>query len=232
MQPQVAIIPSWLAGRIGDFSGKIVTSQIQKGCMDMTFGEKLQDLRRKAGMSQDTLAEKLDVSRQAVSKWERDEAMPETDKLLRIARLFGVTTDYLLENETPTASSQAYNQSSTNPMMKKLERFIRRHGYKGGYLMVGSGAFLDLIALLFRGFWRNMMTSMGGNSMFDSYYPGFGMEGSMFDQFNQHSQQMANTAASFGNLFLILMIPGTALIALGIYIIIKGKKLSKESEKE
>lgn len=37
----------------------------------MTFGEKLQDLRRKAGMSQDTLAEKLDVSRQAVSKWER-----------------------------------------------------------------------------------------------------------------------------------------------------------------
>lgn len=38
----------------------------------MTFGEKLQDLRRKAGMSQDTLAEKLEVSRQAVSKWERE----------------------------------------------------------------------------------------------------------------------------------------------------------------
>ena len=38
----------------------------------MTFGEKLQDLRRKAGMSQDTLAEKLEVSRKAVSKWERE----------------------------------------------------------------------------------------------------------------------------------------------------------------
>lgn len=38
----------------------------------MTFGEKLQDLRRKAGMSQDMLAEKLEVSRQAVSKWERE----------------------------------------------------------------------------------------------------------------------------------------------------------------
>ena len=38
----------------------------------MTFGEKLQDLRRKAGMSQDTLAEKLEVSRQAVSKWETE----------------------------------------------------------------------------------------------------------------------------------------------------------------
>ena len=45
----------------------------------MTFGEKLQDLRRKAGMPQDMLAEKLEVSRQAVSKWERDEAMPETE---------------------------------------------------------------------------------------------------------------------------------------------------------
>ena len=46
----------------------------------MTFGEKLQNLRQKAGMSQDALAEQLNVSRQAVSRWERDETMPETDK--------------------------------------------------------------------------------------------------------------------------------------------------------
>ena len=44
----------------------------------MTLGEKIQELRRKNAMSQDVLAEKLEVSRQAVSKWERDEAMPET----------------------------------------------------------------------------------------------------------------------------------------------------------
>ena len=47
----------------------------------MTFGEKLQKLRARAGLSQDQLAELLDVSRQAVSKWERSEAMPEAEKL-------------------------------------------------------------------------------------------------------------------------------------------------------
>ena len=48
------------------------------------------------GMSQDALAERLNVSRQAVSRWERDETMPETDKVVALADLFGVTTDYLL----------------------------------------------------------------------------------------------------------------------------------------
>ena len=60
----------------------------------MTFGEKLQSLRQRAGMSQDALAERLQVSRQAVSRWERDETMPETDKVVALADIFGVTTDY------------------------------------------------------------------------------------------------------------------------------------------
>ena len=64
----------------------------------MTLGEKLQALRRRTGMSQDMLAEKLEVSRQAVSKWERDEAMPETDKLVRIAKLFDISLDELLSS--------------------------------------------------------------------------------------------------------------------------------------
>ena len=59
----------------------------------MTLGEKIQELRRKNAISQDVLAERLDVSRQAVSKWERDEAMPETDKIVKLAQVFGVSTD-------------------------------------------------------------------------------------------------------------------------------------------
>ena len=78
----------------------------------MTFGEKLQTLRARAGLSQDQLAELLDVSRQAVSKWERNEAMPEVEKLVRISRQFGVSTDYLLleeqeEPERPKAQTPA-----------------------------------------------------------------------------------------------------------------------------
>ena len=73
----------------------------------MTFGEKLQKLRTRAGLSQDQLAELLDVSRQAVSKWERNEAMPEAEKLVRISRQFGVSTDYFLleELEEPETAS-------------------------------------------------------------------------------------------------------------------------------
>ena len=65
----------------------------------MTFGEKLQTLRAQRGLSQDALAEALDVSRQAVSRWERDETLPETEKVIRLSRYFQVTTDYLLLEE-------------------------------------------------------------------------------------------------------------------------------------
>ena len=66
----------------------------------MTFGQKLQTLRQRAGMSQDVLAERMGVSRQAVSRWERDETMPDPDKIVVLADLFGVTTDYLLRQAT------------------------------------------------------------------------------------------------------------------------------------
>lgn len=65
----------------------------------MTFGEKLLKLRSDAGLSQDKLAEMLEVSRQSVSKWERDEAMPDTDKIVLISKIFSVSTDSLLKDE-------------------------------------------------------------------------------------------------------------------------------------
>ena len=63
----------------------------------MPFGEKLQKLRAREGLSQDALSELLNVSRQAVSRWERDGTMPETEKVIRISGCFHVTTDYLLK---------------------------------------------------------------------------------------------------------------------------------------
>lgn len=68
----------------------------------MALSETLYTLRRKAGLSQEELAEKLDVSRQAVSKWEQGKAMPETGKLLSIARYFGVSLDDLMGDEMPS----------------------------------------------------------------------------------------------------------------------------------
>jgi len=62
----------------------------------MSFNEKLQALRKEKGLTQEELAEKLDVSRQAVSKWEAGQAMPEIDKLIELADIYDVSLDLLL----------------------------------------------------------------------------------------------------------------------------------------
>ena len=68
----------------------------------MTTGEKITALRKKACITQEEFADRLGVTRQAVSKWESGSAYPETDTIIRIAELFGVTCDYLLrENAVP-----------------------------------------------------------------------------------------------------------------------------------
>lgn len=65
----------------------------------MILADKIIKERKKLGMSQEELAEKMNVSRQAVSKWESNQSVPEIEKLLQLSRLFNVTTDYLLKDE-------------------------------------------------------------------------------------------------------------------------------------
>ena len=62
-----------------------------------TLGARIQAHRRRMGLSQEQLAERLGVSRQAVSKWELDESLPELDKALALCRVFGVSADILLQ---------------------------------------------------------------------------------------------------------------------------------------
>ena len=66
----------------------------------MILADKIIRLRRKNGWSQEELAEKMNVSRQAVSKWESAQTVPDLEKILMLGALFGVTTDYLLGRET------------------------------------------------------------------------------------------------------------------------------------
>ena len=67
----------------------------------MTLGQRIQDHRTRLGLSQEGLGDKLGVSRQAVSKWEADGAVPDTDKLIALSRLFGITLNELLQVEGP-----------------------------------------------------------------------------------------------------------------------------------
>lgn len=65
----------------------------------MKLAEKIQLLRKKSGYSQELLAEKCMASRQAISKWEADIALPETEKIILLSKLFNVSTDVLLKDE-------------------------------------------------------------------------------------------------------------------------------------
>ncbi len=67
----------------------------------MSFGNNLRLVRKEKGITQDQLSEMLNVSRQAVSKWESDNGYPETDKLVLISKKLGVSIDYLMDNVAP-----------------------------------------------------------------------------------------------------------------------------------
>lgn len=76
----------------------------------MTIGQRIAELRKRAGLSQEALGEKLGVSRQAISKWESDAALPDIDKLVGLARVFEVTVGWLLGvEELPAPAQQQEN---------------------------------------------------------------------------------------------------------------------------
>lgn len=79
----------------------------------MKLSDKLIGLRKSNGMSQEYLAEKLDVSRQAISRWESGTAMPDANNILRLSKLFGVTTDYLLNDD--------YQSDNDLPKVKEVQ---------------------------------------------------------------------------------------------------------------
>lgn len=71
----------------------------------MTLSEKLYNLRREQGLSQEVVAEKLDCSRQAISKWENGTTTPDAKMLKKYSELFGVSIDYLIKEEIQEPSS-------------------------------------------------------------------------------------------------------------------------------
>ncbi|HCC35217.1 MAG TPA: transcriptional regulator [Ruminococcaceae bacterium] len=74
--------------------------------------ERIQELRKNKGLSQEQLAELLGVSRQAVSKWESGQSLPEIEKLIAMSGLFGVTVDYILKGEGESPSVTKFGQNN------------------------------------------------------------------------------------------------------------------------
>lgn len=112
----------------------------------MKLNEKISFNRKQAGLSQEGLAEQVGVSRQAVSKWELGEATPEVEKLLALARAFGVTTDELLSESEP-AEKEPEPAPAERPQQAActLERQIWRY-------RVACTAAVGLISMVVGGF--------------------------------------------------------------------------------
>ena len=80
--------------------------------MDLAMAQRLVDRRKAAGLSQEALAAQLGVSRQAVSKWERSESSPDTDNLIALAALYGVSLDELLYGEAASDADSSEDGST------------------------------------------------------------------------------------------------------------------------
>ena len=85
----------------------------------MILADKIIEERKKNGWSQEELANKLGVSRQAVSKWESAGSIPDLQRILQMSELFGVTTDYLLKDEIEEAPLNEYDESNTIKVSKE-----------------------------------------------------------------------------------------------------------------
>lgn len=99
----------------------------------MTFGEKLRSARKSAGLTQEQLAERLIVSRQAITKWESDKGLPDIENLKQLSSFLGVSIDYLLD------SGEAINMSVTREKInlenytyapKITKRLVKKAGKK------------------------------------------------------------------------------------------------------
>ena len=99
MQPKVAKILTRVGGATKTIIDRVKVSKVEGTIMNIEIADKLVKLRKQNGYSQEELADKLGLSRQAVSKWERAEASPDTDNLICLAKLYNISLDELLSTE-------------------------------------------------------------------------------------------------------------------------------------
>lgn len=138
----------------------------------MILADKIAAMRKKSGWSQEELAEKMEVSRQAVSKWESAQTVPDLNKILQLGELFGVTTDYLLKDELELEECSGVDSALRRVTLKEANEFLTQR--ERASVRIALATFLCIlspICLLILG----VMTE-------DPYYPlpeniaiGFGM---------------------------------------------------------
>lgn len=117
----------------------------------MILADKITALRKKAGWSQEELAEQLGVTRQSVSKWEGAQSVPDMDKVVQMSRLFGVTTNFLLKDELSEeepAPEGGVNHSAMQALLEE-EDYTRENKAKSPVVGAVSGIYWLLVTAVY-----------------------------------------------------------------------------------
>lgn len=170
----------------------------------MDLSERIRDLRKQKGLSQEQLAEMLDVSRQAVSKWEGGQSSPDLDKITTISELFGVSTDYLLKGlDTDMQANQAEADASSK----------RSYG-AARILEISASALIaaGLVYAIFGWYEEQTASSIGGGIIIQLA----GITAFICGKILTHMEE-PSMALSVANIWLLIFIPAsvTANLAFG-----------------
>ncbi|MBO5944380.1 MAG: helix-turn-helix transcriptional regulator [Clostridia bacterium] len=115
----------------------------------MKLHEKITVYRKKCGLSQETLAEKIGVSRQAVSKWETGDALPEITKLKSLADCFGVTVDFLLDENTDEYQPQNNVKTTVfDRLVNWISANFKTYSWMVGLALILIGVYITGIGII------------------------------------------------------------------------------------
>lgn len=178
----------------------------------MTLGEKLQKLRKQKGMSQEQLASLLGISRQAVSRWELDHSLPDTENVVKLSKIFSVSADYLLLDHTDNVEIPS---AASGSIAKPPRNFHTLAKCMAGAILLGAGCIGNIVLFILSTMIQVHVTkkrTLPNGSV--QYYGGGDILGYSFWGFIEEYRLQA--------LFIIFIL----LILVGIVILIAGRRKS------
>lgn len=176
----------------------------------MILADKIIELRKKSGMSQEELAEKLEVSRQSVSKWESAQSTPDLSRIIKISEIFGVSTDYLLKDDieleeplsdvkNPSESVSVETEPPLTPVsMKEANEFLEKNSLHA--MLTATGVALCILSpapvILFSALFNSAIADLSVVFMFLIIAAAVGMfiySGSIVKRFNYLKHECIDT---------------------------------------
>ncbi len=134
----------------------------------MKTGNKITNLRKEKGLSQEDLAQELNVSRQSVSKWELNETLPDAVNLKSLSKVFGVSVDYLLDEE----KEEFIDETIPEDGFDKGIKLVKRHWAKIGYYFIVIGGIATVVTTLIKRSTQSTIDNFISSFMDNSF--GFG----------------------------------------------------------